>query len=301
MGSDYKIGFLGLGAMGFGMASNILTKHGELSTICNRSRRPVDDLVKRGAAEFNNSTELAENADIIILCLPNSNVVEKVIAEMRPALSEGKTVIDTGTSSLQSTEKLAAELADLGVEFAEAPLTGGIKQAEAGELGAMVGAEPDVFEKIKPILNHCCISVQHFGPVGAGARAKFVNNYMVMGIAALVTEAFHVASLTDSDWGKLYDLVIRGSADSGVFRRIIGNAKDGDFGGYVFSVDGALKDMKYITEMNASLGRATPLNRAVLEFFQNASDGGYGDSLLSELMLPEVREKLMRENFDQTG
>ncbi len=289
-----RVGFIGLGAMGFGMASNILAKHGQLATICHRNRDPLEVLVAKGAVEYADSAELAKDSDLILLCLPNSTVVEQVVVQMGDALSPGKILIDTGTSSLKSTQDLYERLTARGVLFAEAPLTGGLKQAEAGELGALVGADREVLEQIEPVLGHFCASVQHFGPVGAGARAKFVNNYMVIGIAALVTEAFHVAGLTDSDWSKLYDVVIRGSADSGVFRRIIGNAKDGNFEGYVFSVENALKDMRYITEMNASLGRDTPLNKAVLELFEQAVAAGHGDLLLSELLRPDIRQKLFQ-------
>ncbi|MEM9127661.1 MAG: NAD(P)-dependent oxidoreductase [Pseudomonadota bacterium] len=292
MRTDMKVGFIGLGAMGFGMASNILNKTGQLNIIGNRSRAPVDHLVAEGAIEYQSLPTLAKDSDAILLCLPNSDVVETVVAGMGAALGAGKILIDTGTSSLQSTQKIAVALNDKGVLFAEAPLTGGIKQAQAGELGALVGASQQVFDTIEPILNSFCTSVQHFGPLGAGARAKFVNNYMVMGIVALITEAFHIASETNSDWDKLYDVVIRGSADSGAFRRIIGNAKDGDFTGYVFSVEGALKDMTYITEMNEGLDRATPLNQAVLNFFADATQAGYGDLQLSELLRPEVRASL---------
>ncbi len=295
-----NIGFVGLGAMGSGMASNLLAKHGQLNIVCNRSRKPVDELVTQGAKEFANYAELASNSDMVILCLPNSEVVEAVVAEMADGFEDGKILIDTGTSSLQSTQSVAEAMQDQGVHFAEAPLTGGIKQAATGELGALVGATSEVFDMIEPVLQNFCSSVQHFGPIGAGARAKFVNNYMVMGIVALVSEAFHVAGVTGSDWEKLYDVVIRGSADSGAFRRIIGNAKNGDFEGYVFSIDGALKDMTYITEMNTSLGRATPLNMAVLDFFSDAAKAGHGDRLLSELLRPEIRETLFQPDFSNS-
>jgi 3-hydroxyisobutyrate dehydrogenase-like beta-hydroxyacid dehydrogenase len=291
MAKEIKIGFIGLGAMGFGMASNILAKHGQLGTICNRSRQPVDDLVARGAVEHADAAALAAASDVVILCLPNSEVVERVVAQMGEALSAGKTLIDTGTSSLPSTEALAAALAASGIAFAEAPLTGGIKQAEAGELGAMVGASDEVCAQISPVLAHCCAAIQHFGPVGAGARAKFVNNYMVFGIAALVFEAFHIADLAGADWAKLYDLVIRGSADSGVFRRVIGGAIQDDYKGYVFDVNGALKDMRYNTEMNSQFGRRTALNEAVLDLFERAQADGLGDLMISELMRPEIRER----------
>ncbi|MEL7281853.1 MAG: NAD(P)-dependent oxidoreductase [Pseudomonadota bacterium] len=291
-----RIGFIGLGAMGQGMASNILAKHGQVTVLGNRNRAPVDALVAQGAEEAQSPEHVAETCDVIILCLPNSDVVEDVITKMGQALRLGKILIDTGTSSRESTLTLAKTLQNRGVLFAEAPLTGGKTQAENGELGALVGAEDDVFQRIEPILQLFCASVQHFGPVGSGAAAKFVNNYMVMGVAAVVCEAFHIARLTDSDWGKLYDVVIRGSADSGVFRRIIGNAKDGDYEGYVFSVENALKDMGYISEMNTSLGRNTALNKAIHAFFYAAAEAGHGDKLLSELMRPEIGKTLFKKD-----
>ncbi len=289
-----KIGFIGLGVMGHGMAANILAKQGAVTVLGNQNRAPVDDLVAKGALEAQSAAALAEACDVILLCLPNSDVVERVIEQMGGSLSAGKTLIDTGTSSRDSTLKLHKKLGSRGVRFAESPLTGGTQQAQNAELGALVGADLDVFERIEPILNMFCATVQHFGPVGSGAAAKFVNNYMVMGIAAVVCEAFHVARLTDSDWGRLYDVVIRGSADSGVFRRIIGNAKDGDYEGYVFSIENALKDMGYISEMNGELGRNTALNKAIHAFFQDAVEAGHGPRLISELMRPEIGQTVFK-------
>lgn len=276
--------------MGFGMAFNILRETGQLNVIANRNRAPVEALTGEGALECASFAELAETSDAVILCLPNSQVVEAVVAEMVPVLRPGQILIDTGTSSLSSTAKLSDEMAQKRVLFAEAPLTGGVKQAETGDLGALVGCDTELFGPVERLLSPCCATIQHFGPVGAGGKAKFVNNYMVLSIAAAVFEAFHVADLVGSDWSKLYDVVIRGSADSGVFRRVIGNARDGDYKGYVFDVKSALKDMTYITEMNEALGRATPLNKAVLDLFRRAEAEGYGDLLISELMRPEVRD-----------
>ena len=285
-----RIGFIGLGAMGLGMAHNILAKHGQLATIAHRNRIPVDALVAKGAEEYADARALSSQCDVIFLCLPTSETVESTIREM--PLRAGQIIVDTGTSSLSSTLAIAQELKAKDVAFAEAPLTGGQAQADAGELGALVGSTPETFTKIEPLLDYFCATTQHFSPVGSGARAKLINNYMVIGIAALVTEAFHTADETQTEWDQLYDVVIRGSADSGVFRRIIGNAKDGDFSGYVFSVANAAKDMAYITEMNADLGRDTPLNYAVKDLFDRAVELGFGERRISELLRPDVREKL---------
>ncbi len=283
-----RIGFIGLGAMGAGMAQNILARHGQLNVVAHRSRNAIDALVALGAREVQDAARLARESDLILLCLPNSDTVEKTVSAMTPHLRAGQILIDTGTSCLTSTLALAEQLSAKDITFAEAPLTGGQAQAEAGQLGALVGCTDETFARIGPVLEMFCATVQHFGPVGTGARAKYINNYMVMGIAALVTEAFGLARETRTDWAQLYDVVIRGSADSGVLRRIMGQAKDGDFSGYAFSVANAAKDMGYITAMTAGMGRDTALNHAVKAFFDHAVAEGHGERRLSELLSPDL-------------
>jgi 3-hydroxyisobutyrate dehydrogenase-like beta-hydroxyacid dehydrogenase len=286
-----RIGFAGVGVMGHGMASRILDAGYPLTVIAHRNRSRVEDLVGRGAREAADFAELAESSDILVLCVSNSVVVESVVASLEPSLRQEMMIIDTGTSSPESSRALDARLGSLGVRFVEAPVTGGVKQAAAGELGALVGADPAGYEQAAPLLRAMCTTVHHFGPVGAGNTAKLLNNFMVMGIAALVTEAFGRAREGGIDWRKLYDVVVCGSADSGVLRRIIGSAVEGDYKGYVFSVDGALKDMRYFCELADSMDEVSPLGSAVREVYENAVDAGYGDRLLSELLAPEMQRK----------
>ena len=290
------IGLVGLGAMGAGMARNILTRTGALHTVAHRNRAVIDALVQDGAVEHPDAADLAQACDILLLCLPNSEVVEQTITRLRPALRPGHVVVDTGTSALRSTLEISRVLGEMDVQFAEAPLTGGARQAADAQLGALVGASSGTFARIEPVLSLFCSTVKHFGPVGAGAQAKFINNYMVMGIAALVAEAFHAAAESGIDWGDLYDVVECGSASSGVLQRIIGNARHGDFSGYVFSVANAAKDMRYIGEFLGDAGHATPLSEAVNDFFQRADRQGHGALRLSELLRPEIRTQLLPRN-----
>ena len=244
-----RVGFVGLGQMGQGMAGCLLRAGFDVSIKGNVTRAPVESLVAAGATEASGLLELAAQADIIILCLPNSNVVEEVVNAMKPGLVSGRHVVmDTGTSSLASTEILSRELVEeLGVGFAEAPLTGGKAQAEEGVLGAIVGADSQgTFEAIEPVLQAFCSTVQHFGPVGAGGRAKLINNAMVIGIAALVIEAFRKARQTNTDWPKLYDVVRRGSAESGVLHRIVGTVVESD------SYRGASRAIVIVTQFTSS-------------------------------------------------
>ncbi len=285
-----RIGFVGVGIMGHGMASCLLRAGYPLTAIAHKNRKPVDDLVSNGAREAASLAELAAQANVIMLCVSSSAVVEQVVNALAPHLRAGMTVIDTGTSSPVSTQHVAAQLAALDVAFAEAPVTGGVKQAAAGELGALVGADQETFESVRPFLDACCAQVHHFGPPGAGNTAKLLNNYMVTGLIALITETFSKADQANIDWQKLYDVVICGSADSGALRRIVGNAVEGDFGGYVFDVKSALKDVNYFCEMAETLDGKSPLAEAVQQVFAQATEAGHGDRLVSELLSPEVRQ-----------
>lgn len=290
-----RIGLIGLGAMGAGMGRNLLGKTGGLHTMAHRDRSVIDTLVADGATEHGDAGSVARACDVVILCLPNSVVVEAVMADLAPALRPGQMVIDTGTSALASSLALAETLSARGIDFVEAPLTGGAQQAAEGALGALVGATPEGFARAAPVLATFCERVVHFGPVGAGAKAKFINNYMVMGIAALVIEAFRAAADEGIDWGQLHDVVQCGSANSGGLNRIIGKARDGDFSGYVFSVGNAAKDMRYIADYLDGSGHGTDLSRAVHDLFQRAKAQGHGDRRISELLRPEIRSALFEE------
>lgn len=283
-----RIGFVGAGVMGHGMASRLLRAGYPVTVIAHRNRTPIDALVAKGAEEARDYPALVARSDVIILCVSSSGVVETVIEALRPDLRTGMMVVDMGTSSPDSSRRLAAELAALEVAFVEAPVTGGVKQAATGELGALVGADRGSFEAVRPLLHCMCRTVHHFGPPGAGNTAKLLNNFMVFGIAALVTEAFGKAREAGIDWQKLYDVVICGSADSGVLRRIIGPAVQGDYRGYVFSVEGALKDMTYFGELSESMGGLSELGRAVTHIYERAATEGRGGLLLSELLAPEA-------------
>lgn len=285
-----RIGFVGAGVMGHGMASCLLKAGYPVRVIAHRNREPIEDLVSKGAEEAADYATLASRSDVVILCVSNSQVVESVIGELEPSLRPGMMIVDMGTSSPDSTRALYQRLAAREVSFVEAPVTGGVKQAAAGELGALVGADDEAFEAARPLLEAMCKTVHHFGPPGAGNTAKLLNNYMVFGIAALVIEAFGKARDAGVDWQKLYDVVICGSADSGVLRRIIGSAVGGDYRGYVFSVDGSLKDLKYFGELSGSMGGLSELGEAVTHMFEKAVADGHGRRLLSELLAPDVRQ-----------
>ncbi len=275
-----RIGFIGLGLMGHGMALNLLKSGHDVSVMAHRNRAPVDDLVTRGAVETPNLGRLAESSDYIMLCLSSSRIVEEIISGLKPRLRAGQIIIDTGTSEPESTRRLAGELQPLLVDFVDAPLTGGPEQAVNAELGVLCGASPATFNAIKPILQCFASTIRHMGPVGSGHTAKLISNYLVTGMIALVTDAFGIASKHEIDWKNLYDAMLNGSGNSGVLRKMVGPALEGDFDGYKFSTANAFKDIAYFMAITGE----NRLAAAVEAVFSQAVAQGQGEKNVSQLL-----------------
>lgn len=281
------VGLIGAGMMGHGMAANLL-KHGHrVSVIAHRNRAPVDDLVARGATEAKSLAEIAQ-ADAILLCVTTSKVVEETIRQLRPHLRPGQIIMDAGTSAPAATKDLAHELEALGVAYADIPLTGGPEQAEQGVLGVLCGATRETYARISPLLSSFATTIRHFGPPGAGHTAKLISNYLVTGMVALVAEAFAAAREATIDWQDLYEVMLNGSGNSGVLRKMVEPALKGDFDGYRFALANAAKDIGYYAELAEGLGCSSKLTDSVAEIFARAVETGHGGRNVSHLLDPAI-------------
>ncbi|HSM19068.1 MAG TPA: NAD(P)-dependent oxidoreductase, partial [Hyphomicrobiales bacterium] len=278
------------GLMGHGMAVNLLKAGHEVTVIAHRNPAPIEDLVGRGARKAANLGELAKQADLIMICVSNSNVVQDVIESLKPHLRAGQIILDMGTSDPAVNRRLASELGAQGVAFAEAPVMGGPAQAADGELGALVGAEPETLERIRPVLEALCASVSHVGPVGAGQTAKLISNYLSIGTAALISDVFNVARKAGVEWDKLYAAMLTGSGNSVALRRMIEPALRGDFDGYAFTLANAHKDMGYYTALAGERGLRSSLADEVMAVYDKAIAAGHGEQRVSRLIDPKLNQ-----------
>jgi 3-hydroxyisobutyrate dehydrogenase-like beta-hydroxyacid dehydrogenase len=285
-----QIGFIGAGLMGHGMAANLLKAGHGVTVVAHRNRAPVEDLVQRGARKADGLGELAKQSEIIMICVSNSKVVQEVLDGLRPHLAAGQIIVDMGTSDPAVNRRIAADLQGQGIAFAEAPVMGGPDQAAAAELGALVGAEPETFERIRPILEAFCASISHVGPVGSGQTAKLICNYLGLGMAALIADAFTVARKAEIDWSKLYEALLRGSTNSGALRRIMEPALKGDFDGHAFSIANAHKDLTYYTALAEEGGFSSGLAKETMAVLDKAVAEGHGEKRLSRLLDPKLNQ-----------
>jgi 3-hydroxyisobutyrate dehydrogenase-like beta-hydroxyacid dehydrogenase len=270
------IGFVGTGLMGHGMAKNIVTKGYPLTVTAHRNRAPVEDLVARGAVEAS-LEDLAARSTIVFLTLPGSPQVAEAVARMAPHLRAGSVIVDCSTSDPTVTERLAADLSAKGIHFADAPLSRTPKEAWEGTLDCMVGADPDIFTRIQPVIATWAAKIVHIGRVGDGHRMKLLNNFLSLGYAAIYAEALALAAKVGISTAT-FDSVIRGGRmDCGFYQTFMGYALDGNREAHRFTLSNAYKDLRYLESMaNAATVTTTMASAAKNSFAGAVAQGGAG-------------------------
>ena len=288
-----RIGFIGVGLMGHGIAKNLVTKGYPLTFLVHRDRSRIADLVAAGAKEAKSPAEIAKASDIVILCVTGSPQVEDNVFRADGLLSaarQGLTVIDTSTAEPGSTAKCREAFAAKGATFVDAPLARTPKEAEEGRLNTMVGADEATFVRLRPVFAAYCENIFHVGPPGAGHTLKLVNNFMALTIVASIGEAFAVAAKAGVKLDKLFDVVSQGALNSPIFQMMGGGAVAGDLTRMKFSIVNAAKDLRYYTHLAESLPIASFVGEAVHQSFEQAVALGFGDKLVPSMI--EAQEKL---------
>ena len=288
-----KVGFIGLGLMGQGMAKNIVEKGFPLAVVAHRKRAAVDDLVSRGAVEARSLEDLARSCTVILMCLTGSPEVVAAVAALKPGLARGTVIVDCSTSDPTVSLRLAAELAEIGVDFVDAPLSRTPKEAWAGTLDCMVGASDAIFARVQPILATWAAKIVHIGAVGDGHKMKLLNNFLSLGYAALYSEALALSRKVGIPVAE-FDKVIRGGRmDCGFYQTFMGYALEGNREAHRFTLGNAYKDMRYVESMANSATVATPMASAVKNSFALAmATGGNG----TEDYVPHLSDFIAKAN-----
>jgi 3-hydroxyisobutyrate dehydrogenase-like beta-hydroxyacid dehydrogenase len=292
-----RIGFVGVGMMGHGMAKNLLQKGYSVTIKGHKNRAPVDDLVQQGAAEAVTSAQVAQQSDIVFLCVTGTPQVEEVVfgaGGLIEGAQSGLVIVDTSTAEPASTNAIRARLGHLGVTFVDAPLARTPKEAEEGRLNTMVGAEPQVFAALKPVLQAFCENVVHVGPPGAGHVVKLANNFIAMTIACATAEAGAAVKRMGVNPQKLVDVVSLGAVNNGIFQAVLAQPLQGNFSALKFALDNARKDIRYYTHMTEGLPMTSIMGEATHQSLVNACMLGFGEEFVPSLI--KVQEKLNGTN-----
>jgi hypothetical protein len=280
------VGFIGVGLMGHGMAKNILKGGYPLVIKGNRNRAPVESLTGMGAEEVATPREMAERCDIIHLCLSNSPQVEGVFHGPDGILAgahAGLVVIDTTTADPTSTLALAEALAEKGGHMVDAPLGRTPKEAEEGQLDAMVGADQAVFERVRPVIDCWSGSITHMGAVGMGHKMKLMMNFLSMSYAALYSEALVLGQKVGIAPAQLREVIAPSRMGCGFFDTFMNYAVDRNRDAHKFAIANGSKDLRYVNAMATEAGMMTLMASAARQYFAHAEAKGAGQDYVPML------------------
>ncbi len=250
-----RVGFIGLGIMGRGMAHNLL-KAGFDVCVWNRTAARMDAVVAAGAAAASSPADVAAHSDIIFICVSDTPDVEAVVLGadgVRAGARPGSLVIDTSTISPQAEREIAARLAERGVHLLDAPVSGGSEGAARGTLSVMVGGSAEQVARAMPYLQAVGKTITHVGEQGAGQMVKLVNQILVVVTMLGVSEALVFASAGGLDLERTLAAVSGGAAGSWMLANRGPQVLNGDWRPG-FTIDLQQKDLRLVHETAAALG-----------------------------------------------
>jgi 3-hydroxyisobutyrate dehydrogenase-like beta-hydroxyacid dehydrogenase len=288
-----NIGFIGAsGLMGHGMARHLLAQGHALTLSVHSRLDRVTDLLAAGASLVASPAALASGSEVVFICVTGTPQVEAVVAGEHGLLAgaaAGLLVVDCSTSEPASTTLLRGLCSERGVTLVDAPLARSPKEAEAGRLNVMVGAEPEVFARLAPLLRCFAENVFHVGGPGAGHTIKLLNNFMAQALCTATAEAFAVGQRAGVDLHKLVELVSTGPINCGLFQAMA-KTLHGDLGALLFELDNARKDVRYYTHLAESLSVPSVMGAAVHQSLAIASALGHGKKFVPSLV--QAQEQL---------
>ena len=291
------IGFIGLGLMGRAMVECLQRAGHQVAVLGNRDRTGVEEAIARGGTEATSARALAENSDIVMICVGTSDQVESriygddgVLAGAQP----GQVILDFGTSLPESTKKIGADLARKDAIYLDAPLGRTPAHAKDGLLNIMCAGDKAGYDKVKPVLDTLGENVFHLGALGNGHTIKLINNYYAMTTACAMAEAFGVADASGIDRQALFDVMAAGPNHSGMMGFIRNYAVEGQID-LAFSVANAAKDVGYYRQMAQDLGLNSRMSGSADATLREARDGGEGD-----MMVPAMVDWMHRHLGDKS-
>ncbi|MBT2773890.1 NAD(P)-dependent oxidoreductase [Halomonas sp. ISL-60] len=275
MTTSRQVGIVGVGLMGHGIASSLLRAGHQISFLEHPGNQPVDDLLEAGATMLSSGREVAQNAEVVILCVTGSPQVEAVLFEpngVLEGLKAGGVVVDCSTALPSSTEKVATRVTVAGGRFMDAAMTRTPKEAAEGRLNLIVGAPKALFNETLPLLQGFAENIAHAGDVGAGHTLKLLHNFVSLGFSAVLAEATAASRKAGISDTALLEVLGAGGGGGVVLERLRPYIAENDPSGFKFSVANASKDLGYYHTMTEDLAVEGGIAEAVRNLYTSVED-----------------------------
>ncbi len=272
-----RLGFIGLGIMGQGMALNLLRAGYDLA-VWNRTASKCADVVSAGAAACDTPREVAEKSDIIFICVSNTADVEAVIFGengLFDGLTAGNLVVDHSTISPHGTREIANRLSERSVRMLDAPISGGSEGAAKGTLSIMIGGDADQVERARPYLEVMGKTITHVGGQGDGQSVKLVNQILVAGTMLSMGEALLFAQASGLNLEKTLAAVSGGAAGSWTLSNRGPQVIERDWRPG-FTIDLQQKDLRLVQEAADHVGAPIPATSLAFQLYRTLQKQGLG-------------------------
>lgn len=272
-----KLGFIGLGIMGGGMAAN-LVRAGFDVTVWNRTASKMAPVTDLGASAAGSPREVAERSSVVLICVSDTPDVVAVTEGpdgILAGLAPGSVVVDHSTISPSETRRLAGLAQEAGGSWLDGPVSGGSEGAEFGTLSIMVGGEASDLERVRPYLDAMGKTITHTGPVGSGQMVKLANQILVVVNMLAASEALLFADIGGLDLDTTLAALTGGAANSWMLanrgpQMIVRDWRPG------FTVDLQQKDVRLVLEAADELGVPLPATALVFQLYRAVQHQGLG-------------------------
>ena len=274
-----KLAYIGLGVMGFPMAGHLAVKGKHEVAVYNRTAARAEAWVSKfGGRSASTPAKAAEGAEIVFACVGDDPDLREVTLGANGAfqsMARGSIFVDHTTASAKVARELAAEAAKRGVEFIDAPVSGGQSGAENGVLTVMAGGDPRAFERAKTAIDHYARAVTLMGPSGAGQLTKMVNQICVAGVVQGLAEGVNFGLKAELDMKLVLDVITKGAATSWQMENRGKTMVDDKFD-FGFAVDWMRKDLRICAETASENGADLSVTKIIDAYYAEIQRMGGG-------------------------
>jgi len=304
MSNATKIGFVGLGVMGWPMAACLVKAGFDVRVTDVVPGKAEQFAIEVGGKATGSVASLAEDIDTLVLILPSSNEVRMVAEQARGSLAPGALIIDMTSGSPGVTKEIAAELAPERIEIIDAPVSGGAVRAKTGELAIMIGASKAQFARAKPILEAMGTSLHHVGDVGAGQTVKALNNLCYSAGLLIAVEALLIGQRAGVDPAAIVDVLNTSSGGNGATRIMIKNQILNRSFKPAFRLDLMLKDLTIAADLARETKTTAPYSLICRETWSAAAallGPGHDNSAIAKFCERMSGDILSSPTVEQAG